>query len=257
MGYVGSSIPSTTNEALVAGAGTFVADVTLPGCLTVALLRSPHPHARIVSVDASAAEALPGVVHVATGEDVRDYPIPPFTELAHMGVKEAACYALAVERVRYVGDPVAAVVAQDELTAYAALDLVAVEYEPLPAVTDPEEALKPGSPLVEPSWGDNVMIEQRAEAGDVERAFAEADGVVRGSLRSSRIMAAPLEPRGVVATWDRGQRTLTCWNATQTPHSLRYYLAQALRLPESTIRVIQPRSAAPSAARGRPSTRTS
>jgi carbon-monoxide dehydrogenase large subunit len=240
MAYVGAAIPSTTNETLVAGAGTFVADIKLADCLTAAILRSPHPHARIVSIDASAAQAIPGVVHVVTGPEVRGYPIPHFTDLSQMGVKETACYALAVDRVRYVGEPVAAIVAEDELTAYAALDLVQVEYEPLPAVTDAVAALKPDAPLVQPEWGDNVMIQQRAEAGDVAKAFAEADGVVAGSLRSNRITAAPLEPRGVVATWDRSARVLTCWNATQTPHSLRYYLSQALPLAESAIRIVQP-----------------
>ncbi len=240
LSYIGRPIPSSTNATLVAGAGTFVGDISLAGCLTAALLRSPHPHARIVSVDTSAAEALPGVVHVATGAELREHPIPHFTDLGHMGVKEAAVYALAPERVRYVGEPVAAVVAEDEFSAYAALDLIEVHYEPLPAVTDPDEALKPGAPLVEPSWGDNLMIHQQTVAGDPDRAFAEADGVVSGSLRSSRIMAAPLEPRGVVASWDRRQRLLTCWNSTQAPHSLRNYLAKALGLLESSIRVIQP-----------------
>jgi aerobic carbon-monoxide dehydrogenase large subunit len=240
--YVGQSIPMLTNTQLVAGKGTFVDDVRLPGMTYMAVLRSPYAHARITSVDVSKAEQLPGVVHVATGREIVENtnPIPETYDTRELGAKRVAWYALCADRVRYVGEAVAAVVAEDRFTAYEALDLIEVEYEELPIVVDAQAALEPGAPLVEPDWEDNIFASRDIRLGDPDAAFADADGILTGSVSSARIAASPLEPRGCVATYDPYKQTLTFWDSTQAPHPVRMYLAQTLGMQDTSIRVIQP-----------------
>lgn len=242
MTYVGQSIPMMTNEQLVAGKGTFVDDVQLPGMTFMAVLRSPYAHARIRSIDTSKAEALAGVLYVVTGQEIGEQtnPIPETYDTAAVGAKGVEWYALCVERARYVGEAVAAVVAEDRFTAYEAIELIEVDYEELPAVSDPEEALKPGSPLVEPDWGDNLMASRDIRLGDPDAAFAEADGVVEGVVKSARITGAAIEPRGCAASWDPYKEVLTFWDSTQAPHAVRMYLAKTLGMMDTSIRVIQP-----------------
>src|SRR6266511_1342654 len=132
------------------------------------------------------------------------------------------------------------VVAADRPTAVAAAELVEVDYQPLPAVTDAHQALRPGAPLVEPAWGDNLLLTQEFAAGDVEDAMTRAFQVVSGQVSSQRITGVPIEPRGILASYDRNQGRLTFWESTQQPHQVRSYLAQALGMPEAGIRVIQP-----------------
>jgi aerobic carbon-monoxide dehydrogenase large subunit len=240
--YIGQPVPSLTNTKLVAGRGRFVDDIQLPGMTYAAILRSPFAHARIRFVDASAAEALPGVLYVLTGREVAESmnPIPETYDTAAVGAKGVRWYALCVERARYVGEAVAAVVAEDKFTAYAALDLIEVDYEELPVVSDPERAMEDGAPLVEPDWGDNVMASRDIVLGDPDAAFAEADGTVSGYVRSARITGTAIEPRGCVASYDAYDDTLTFWDSTQNPHPLRNYLAETLGVPDTAIRVIQP-----------------
>jgi carbon-monoxide dehydrogenase large subunit len=242
MSYVGQAVPSFTNTRLVAGRGQFVDDVQLPGMTYAAILRSPFAHARIGSIDTAAAEALPGVLCVLTGRDVKEgmNPIPETYDTAAVGAKGVRWYALCVDRARYVGEAVAAVVAEDKFTAYAALDLIEVDYEELPVAADPEEAMQDGAPLVEPDWGDNIMASRDIVLGDPDAAFAEADGTVSGTVRSARITGSAIEPRGCVAAYDAYEDTLTFWDSTQNPHPLRNYLAETLGLPDTSIRVIQP-----------------
>jgi len=240
--YVGQAVPSSTNTRLVAGRGQFVDDVQLPGMTYAAILRSPLAHARIRSIDTSRAEALPGVLCVLTGREVLEgmNPIPETYDTAAVGAKGVRWYALCVDRARYVGEAVAAVVAEDTFTAYAALDLIEVDYEELPVVADPEQAMQPGAPLVEPDWGDNIMASRDIVLGDPDAAFAEADGVVSGTVRSARITGTAIEPRGCVAAYDPYDDSLTFWDSTQNPHPLRNYLAETLGMPDTSIRVIQP-----------------
>lgn len=185
---------------------------------------------------------MPGVLCVVTGGEIREEtnPIPPTYDPTAVGLKTAEWYALCVDRARYVGEAVAAVVAEDKFTAYAALDLIGVDYEELPVVADPEEAMKPGAPLVEPGWGDNIMFSRDIVLGDPDAAFAEADGTVSGFVRSARITGTAIEPRGCVAAYDPYTGMLTFWDSTQNPHPLRNYLAETLGVPETSIRVIQP-----------------
>ena len=242
MTYVGKGIPALTNTRLVAGKGTFTDDISLPGMTYMALLRSPYAHARIRSIGKSKAEAHPGVIGVLTGKEIFEStnPIVEAFDTQAMGAKSVKWYALCHDRVRYVGEAVAAVVAEDKFTAYQALDLMDVDYEELPVVSDRDEAMKPDSTLVEPEWGDNLMVSRHIVLGDPDTAFAEAEGTISGVVKSARISGAPLEPRAIVATYDPHLDFLTTWNSTQAPHPLRYYLAETLRMSETKIRVIQP-----------------
>ena len=242
MTYVGQGVPSLTNTKLVAGRGRFVDDIQLPGMTHAAVLRSPFAHARIRSIDVSAAQALPGVLYVLTGREVAGAmnPIPETYDTAAVGAKGVRWYALCVDRARYVGEAVAAVVAEDRFAAYAALDLIDVDYEDLPVVADSERAMEDGAPLVEPDWGDNIMASRDIVLGDPDAAFADADGTVSGVVRSARITGTAIEPRGCVAVYDAYEDTLTFWDSTQNPHPLRNYLAETLGMPDTSIRVVQP-----------------
>ena len=241
--HIGADYKGLTNLELALGKGTFVSDLELPGMTWASILRSPHAHARIVSIDTSAAEALDGVVYVMTGEEARSAmrPIPEAWNTKEIGAKGVKWYPLTPGRVRYVGEAVAAVVAEDKYTATRARDLIEVEYEVLPAVTDPEKAMEPGTDLVEPDWGDNLLITRDWRAGDAEAALAAAERRTSGYVRSERITGVPLEGRGVIASWDRFARKLTYWESTQNPHPLRTFLAETVGIPENDIRVVQPR----------------
>jgi len=240
--HVGVGYPGLNNRTLAAGKGTFVGDVQLPNMTYLAVLRSPHSHARILSIDTSAAEALPGVVYVMTGAEAKAAmkAIPEAWDTAEMGAKSVRWYALAPERVRFVGEAVAAVVAEDKYSAYEARDMIRVEYELLPSVVDPESAMLDGSPLVEPEWGDNLLITRDFRSGDFESAFASAKRRVNGVVRSQRITGVPLEPRGCVVDYDAFHDKLTLWDSTQNPHPLRTFLAETLGISEAGIHVIQP-----------------
>lgn len=242
MKYIGQSVPALNNRILAAGKGTFVGDLTLPNGAWLALLRSTHAHARIRSIDVSRARALPGVLSVVTGAELRARlrPTPWASDPSALGGRTVEIYALAGDRVRYVGEPLVAVVAEDKLTAHAAVAQIEVDYEPLPAVTNAVEALQKGSALVEPGWGCNVMLEKTFTRGDFEAAARTADGVLRGAVRTHRYTAVPLEPRAYAASYDPYGKRLTVWSSTQNPHSLRGFIAETLSLPDSHIRVIQP-----------------
>jgi 4-hydroxybenzoyl-CoA reductase subunit alpha len=218
------------------GAAKYTDDLVLPRMLHGKILRSPHAHARIRSIDTSAAEALPGVHAVITGRELPvAYGIIPWTPDEH---------ALAVDKVRYVGDGVAAVAAVDEDTANRALRLIRVDYEVLPAVFDPREAAAPGSPLVhEADWKgrprtDNVCKDVQLAFGDVDGAFASAAATVAGTWKYAGSTHAPIEPHCALATWSSDGQ-LTLWSATQVSHYLHRELAKVLGIPQAKIRVIQ------------------
>jgi len=226
----------------VTGKGKFVADVYLPGMLHAAILRSPYAYAKINSINTKKASRHPGVVAVVTGIEAAKLskPIPFMYSPTGFGSKTADVYGLATDRARYVGEPVAAVVAVNKLVAYEALELVEVDYTPLTPVVDAERALEPGSPLVYEPWGDNLLLKMSFRGGDVDRAFKEADYVIKDSLKSHRYTGVPIEPRAYVADYDRANGKLTLYATTQQPHPLRTTLAAALDIPENNIHVIQP-----------------
>ena len=242
--HVGRRYTGRTNRTLVAGRGKYVDDIRPGGELSyMAVLRSPHAHAAIRSIDTSRAAALPGVLAVVTGTEIAECtkPIPQGWDTAAVGAHQVEWYALCVDRARYVGEAVAAVVAETRHAANLALGHIDVDYEPLPAATDVRKALDTDAPLVEPSWGSNVLVRRDLRVGDAEGALAGARGTVETEIVSHRGTGVPIEPRGLLASFDRKRETLTLWDSTQNPHPLRVYLSRTLGVPESRIRVIQPR----------------
>jgi len=240
--YIGSSVPGLLDPQLVAGRGQYTADVSLPGMGYMAIVRSLYAHARIVSIDVREAANHPKVRRVVTGEDIKKLtnPIPHGIDPRALGGKGTDVYCLALDRVRYVGEPVAALVADDQYAAAEALDLIQVEYEELPVVVDAEKALAANTPFLYPEWETNEMLHVHFQGGEINTAFAEADYVLEDTVRVHRHTGAPLEPRAYVAAYDRREGSLTLWASTQNPHPLRTTLAQTLKLQEGNIRVIQP-----------------
>jgi carbon-monoxide dehydrogenase large subunit len=240
--WVGRRMPRREDAELLTGRGRFIGDLHRPGMLHAAFLRSPYPHARIVSIDTQAALAIPGVHAVLTGSDLPDdLGAQPNTHL--FGERETPYYALARERARYAGEPVAVVVADSPYLAEDGRDELVVEWDPQPSVGDAELALAPDSPLVWPDrdWPDNVCAVFEKEIGDVDSAFDEADVVVTERYRIQRQFACSLEGRGVLAEWDENVGELTIWTSSQIVHIARDLLASVLGLPENRIRVIVPR----------------
>jgi carbon-monoxide dehydrogenase large subunit len=177
------------NRELASGAGTFVNDVQLPNMAYLAILRSSQAHAHIVRIDTSQAEALEGVLYVMTGRQAIEAfnPIPEGWNTREVGAKHVDWYPLVPERVRYVGEAVAAVVAESKYIAQLAVGLIDVDYEALEVISDAEMALADGAPLVEPSWGDNLLTTRDWITGDPDEAFRSADHVVSGRVRSERV----------------------------------------------------------------------
>src|SRR5581483_11675111 len=238
--YVGQAMKRKEDPRLISGTSTYVDDVVLPGMLHMAIARSIHAHARIKHVDVSKAQKLPGVVAVVTGEEVAAHcgPIPCAASVPNM--KNAQRQLLAVGKVRFVGEPVAAVVAENKYIARDAVDLIEIDYEPLPAVVNPEKAMDPKSPRLYDEFSDNIGYQFGFETGNTEEAFSKADVVVKERLINQRLAPIAMEPRGVVATYQAPDNELVVWNSTQQPHGLRTLLANMLRVPENRTRVIAP-----------------
>lgn len=238
--YVGAPVLRVEDPVLLRGRGRYIADIVAPGALEAAFLRSPHAHARIVAIDTSRALALDGVHAVVSGADLQDEK-PFVTTIATLPeCKTGTRRLLALDKVRHVGDPVAVVVARDRYVAEDALDLIAVEYEPLAAVLDPEAALLPGAPLIHEELGDNDFATIRFRAGDPDAAFAAAAHTFARRFHFGRTHAAPLEGRGVVADWDAVSGRVTVWTSTQMPHLVRGMLASQFGLAETAVRVVCP-----------------
>jgi len=234
LNVVGQRVPMHDAALKVTGQAQFTDDLVLPGMLYGRLVRSTVAHGRIVSIDTSAAEALPGVKGVLTGADIPDqvYGIVP---------KAKDEYALAKEKVRYVGDEVAAVVAIDPETAEQAARLVRVEYEELPAVFDPLEAIKEGAPVIHDRHPNNTSVSIHKEFGDVEKGFAASAFVFEDSFYSQAVNHAPMEPHAALAQYDPLNGDFTIWTGTQIPYFLKRNLATTMGVPENKVRVIKPK----------------
>jgi carbon-monoxide dehydrogenase large subunit len=240
MGYVGQSVRRREDGRLLQGSGRFAGDVNRPGMLHAAVFRSSHAHARIVRLDTAAARAAPGVVDVLTYHDAPPLHRPIPLRMSDRGIMERFLqHPLAHDKVRYVGDPVAVVLAQDRYRAEDAIERIEAEYEVLPAVVDAQAAAGPGSPLLFETVGTNVVASFDLTFGDVERAIREADVVVRETFDVQRHTAVPMETRGLVAEWDSGRRVLTLWGPTKVPFFSRTILADHLGLPEASVHVLQ------------------
>lgn len=235
---MGARVKRREDPRLITGRSTYLDDLQLPGMVYMSILRSPYAHARIRRIDVSRALQMPGVVAAFTGAEVRELtkPLPVAITLPNM--KKPDHWALAMDKVRYVGDGVAAVIARGRYQARDALDLIEVEYEELPAVVDLEKAMEPGSVKVHDELENNIAYHWELGGGDVERAFQEAEVVIKQRMVNQRLIPNPMETRGVLAQYQGGQ--LTVWSSTQVPHALRTQLALGLGLSENNVRVITP-----------------
>lgn len=238
--YVGQRVRRTEDPRLIKGLAHYVDDIELPGTLHVAFVRSVYAHAKINSIDTSAALASPGVVAVYTGEDVASKigPVPCASALP--GLKVPDHRVLANGKVYFVGHPIAAVVAKDRYAARDAVDLVAVDYEDLPVVTDVEEAAAGGGTVIHEAFGDNIAYKMTAGEGDIDAAFASAERTVKQRIHHRRLAPIAMEPRGVLARYFPGEEELTLWSSTQIPHLMRTQVALMIGMPENKLRVITP-----------------
>jgi aerobic carbon-monoxide dehydrogenase large subunit len=247
--YVGASVPRKEDPRLLRGEGRFVDDIKLPGMLHAAFVRSPHAHARIRAIRADAARRLPGVSHAYSFAELERWmkPLPLFGAIppglgarVQVTMRQVPQLALGKDVVRHVGEIVAMVLAGSRALAEDACELVEVDYDPLPPVTDMVTAAEAGAPLVHPDWGDNVAVHFETGFGDVEAAFRSADARVRERFYVQRYVGMPIETRGVVARWDPRDESLTTWNATQVVHFVQQGLVAALGLSPHKVRVIAP-----------------
>lgn len=237
---IGAQVKRKEDPRLIRGYGTYTGNLSLPGMRHIALVRSPYAHALIRGIDASAALRRPGVIAVVTGQDMLPYYQPMVVASSDPSGKPNTHYPLSIERVRYVGEAVAAVIADSPVIAEDAVEDVVVDWEPLPAVTDMERALDADAPLVFDTMPSNLEHKGTNQSGDVETAFAGAYRIVRQRIVSQRLAAVPMEGRAIVAAPDPSTGGLTVWTSTQTPHQLRSDICGALGLPENLIRVIAP-----------------
>ena len=236
----GLSLKRREDPRFITGQGNYVDDVKLVGMLHMILVRSPHAHANITSIDVSQAKSLDGVVAVYTGEDLKEqlgslpvgWIVPDTKEVPHP--------PLAVGRVRYVGDAVAAVIATDQTIAEDAAALVDVEYEELPAVINSEDAIKAGAPQLHDDAPNNIAFEWEVAGGDVDQARSEADVVVSQRITNQRLIPNSMEARGVVADYNQGTNQLTVWTSSQIPHLVRVLMSLVTGHPEHQLRIIAP-----------------
>ena len=238
---LGERIKRKEDPRLIQGRGHYVDDVKLDGMLHMAFARSVHAHARVKSVNVSAARAHPGVVAAYTGADLKGKVglVPCAAGMEGLKVPDHPC--LAVDKVCYVGEPMAAVVARDRYVARDAADLIEIDYEPLPAVVDPEKALAAGSPLIHEKLGDNVAFVAKLEGGDWKSVEADKSlKVIKQRMINQRLAPVSMETRGVIASYSPGEDTLTVWSSTQIPHILKTQLSLMSGVDEARCRVIAP-----------------
>ncbi len=237
---VGARIKRTEDPRLLTGLGGYVDDKQVPRLLHVAFRRSDHSHARIRAIDCAAARAAPGVVAVFTADDMQSLVKPLRATSRMAGYHATPILPLASGKVRYVGEPVVGVIAESRYLAEDALELIAIDFEPLPVVVDPEEAARPGAPLLHEEAGTNVLIAREFKRGDVDAAIEAAPVRVKGRFRMRRKTAVAIEPRAYLAEHEAGRDAITLHSATQIPGIVRDALAEALDMPGHRLRVVAP-----------------
>ena len=251
--WLGARMPRKEDLRLVTGTGRYLADMVLPGMLHAVFVRSEYAHARIKGIDTSAALALPGVVAIYTGAEIKDLikSMPQPVVQPNLPARYPTFWPLAIDKVKFHGEPVALVVARDKYVAVDAAEAVLVDYAELPAILDPEAALAADSPLVHEEDGSNEIFAMTLTGGDtpaaqaqnaeeVARIFQSADVVVKERFRVHRTGITPMEPRGVLCDWNDADG-LTAWITTQRPHIDRLALIDILDIPGEKVRVIAPR----------------
>jgi aerobic carbon-monoxide dehydrogenase large subunit len=238
--FIGAPVERAEDDELLRGNGVFVDDIVLPGMSHAYIVRSPHARANILRIDTREAKALAGVVDVVTFSDLGNVRRFPLT-IPHPNLKQLTEFPLAKDHVRYVGEPVAVIVAASRQVAEDAAPLVEVDYEPLPSCVEIESALDKHTPLVHEGEADNVAGFMKQKAGDVDKAFAEADHVIKEKLTIHRGGCHAIETRGIVAQFVPKEGFLTIWASCQGPHRIRRTLLQLLDIPEHKVRVVAPR----------------
>ena len=230
-------------ERILSGKGRFVDDLELPGMVHCVFVGSPLAHAKIQKIDTRKALKKPGILAILTGADLVKMaePLPALSDFGgrtgwHW--RSPCIYPLAVEKVRFHGEPVAAIIAETPLRALEAADSIEVEYDPLPAVLDPLEAMKEGSALVYEEWGDNIQLRTVFNFGDVDKAFQQAERILKISWAEKRMSGFPLEARGCVAMYEPMTETLNTWGSYQCPFRAQHYISHVLRLPQSNVRAV-------------------
>src|SRR5436305_2482700 len=243
---VGAPIKRREDPRLITGQATYVDDIKLSGMLYMAVLRSPYGHAKINRITTEAARQAPGVVAIYTAQDLKGDVgnIPVAVPVGHI-VNGMGCRdPLAEDKVRFYGDPVAVVIANDRYTARDAIDLIEVDYEPLPAVIDVEKAMQPSAPLLYETFGTNVAFSTVAPSDEMAKVFAQTEAaggvVIKQRMVNQRVAPVSMETRGVVAEYRRSDKTLTLWSSSQIPHLLRNILSTVIGLPQHQVRVIVP-----------------
>jgi aerobic carbon-monoxide dehydrogenase large subunit len=239
MNYVGTSVTRKEDNRLLRGSGRFVGDIIRPGMLYAAILRSPFPHGKLKRIDTEQARKMPGVVSVITFADMPDVKPIPMRLAPRDDLVRALQKPLASDRVRYVGEPLAVVIAESRYQGEDALEVIDFEIDELEAVVDARRAIEKGAPILHPAVPDNIAGHFVEKTGDVERALAEADLVLEEEFYIQRHSGVPLETRGLVAEYDEGQRLLTIWGPTKVVHFNHAVLAGLLDMPPSQIRMIE------------------
>ena len=238
MRLVGSKVPRFEDRRVLTGRGAYVDDVVLPGMLHTAFLRSAVAHARVESVDVDEARQAPGVVAVFTGRDMQALAGPMPMKMA--GAEVPVFYPLATDRVRYVGDPVALVVAKTRRQAEDALEIIEVSHDHLPPVLTYEQALDPQQGRLFDDLDSNIVATNSVCIGDIDQVFAGADRVVERTLSQHRLAPVPMEMRGIVADFNPATDDLIVHANVQAPHALRMALADVLSITLDRIRVVVP-----------------
>ncbi len=225
--FIGQNVPRVDGIEKVTGMAKFTGDIAVPGMLHGKILRSPYPQARIVSIDASEVETLPGVVAVLTRKDVQD-----------LAPTSRGTPVIAIDKARYQGEPVAAVAAEDEETAEEALSLIRVDYEELPTAVGLEAALQAGAPQVHESDHHNIWHHDHVEKGDVEQGFAEADEIFENHFTFPMVYHYALEPHSIIAEF-KGEG-ITVWSSAQHPFPVQKDIAGIFGVPPNRVRLIIP-----------------
>lgn len=236
--HVGARVSRLEDPRLLSGRARYIDDIRRPGMLHLALARAQVAHARILEIDVEAALETGDDIRIFTGADTLGLAVTAIQDVPEF--QPSSQPLLATDKVRFVGEPVVAVLADDPYLAEDAAELVFIDYETLPVLADPKTAMAEGAPLMFDGWRDNRFIEGQMKGGDIEAARKAAAHVIKRTYRTQRQAGNPLECRGVVAEYDPSDESLTVWSSTQIPHLLRTYLAEELEWPESRLRVVAP-----------------
>src|SRR4030095_12323969 len=250
MPYVGSRIKRTEDLRLLRGVGKLVGDIHRVGMVHAVILRSVHAHARIVKIDSAEAVKLPGVIGMLTAADIPGLKTIPMRTGRIPGLERSLQTPVAIDKVRYVGEPIAVVVAESRYVAEDALELIDVKYEPFGVVTEARDGMQPGGRKLHDAVTNNIAANFQVNVGDIEAAMADADLIIEQEFSTQRHAAVPMETRGLVAEYDEGRGLLTMWGATKMTHTNWRILSELTGMPQSNIHFIEPEVGGGFGARG-------